>query len=172
MAFWKKKGDDPWDRAPERRQETAWWVQDAPAGEQTAPSEAEESLGESIRKFWLGGEEEPIPPEKCPWCGKDMEWGRMTGGRDGVKWQNWQPKGALGLGRPEAWKRWNMLDEHKGLTAFKTVWHCESCGKMVLDAPKEDASSVVDLGAYSGGGGFAADPKTYEAYQEQWGESE
>ena len=178
MAFWKKS-DDPWDRKPEKRKETVWYEQDSPEAEPVGADtirpgeEKEESLGESIRKFWLGVgvDEEPIPPEICPWCGKEMEWGRLTGGRDSVIWQNWQPKGVLDFKKPENWKSLNMLDEEKGLSSFKTVWLCSDCGKMVLDAPKSGYGQdqpKVDLEAYTGGGGFAADPKAYENYKSQW----
>jgi len=178
VAFWKKS-DDPWDRKPEKRKETVWYEQDIPEAEPVGADtirpgeEKEESLGESIRKFWLGVgvDEEPIPPEICPWCGKEMEWGRLTGGRDSVIWQNWQPKGVLDFKKPENWKSLNMLDEEKGLSSFKTVWLCSDCGKMVLDAPKSGYSASqpkVDVEAYTGGGGFAANPKAYEEYKSQW----
>ena len=32
MAFWRKS-DDPWDRKPEKRQETTWYEQDTPETE-------------------------------------------------------------------------------------------------------------------------------------------
>ena len=165
MAFWSKS-DDPWDRKPEKRQDTTWREQDAPV--ESAPVETgvqEESLGESVRKFFLG-DDTPITPCPCPWCGKDMEWGRITGGRDGVHWKNWRPRGLLDIVKPDGWKVLDLLDEHP-----KTVWLCSDCGKMVLDAPKSGYGQdqpKVDLEAYTGGGGFAADPKAYENYKSQW----
>ena len=161
MAFWKKS-DDPWDNPPEKRKETAWYEQDAPATEDVGadpvrPSgEKEESFGESVRKFFLG-DDTPITPEPCPWCGKDMEWGRITGGRDGVHWKNWRPRGLLDIVKPDGWKVLDLLDEHP-----KTAWLCSDCGKMVLDAPKSGYSAAqpkVDVEAYTGGGGFAANPQ-------------
>lgn len=172
MAFWKKS-DDPWDRKPEKRKETVWYEQDVPDTESTQPEE--ESLGESIRKFWLGVgvDEEPIPPEICPWCGKEMEWGRLTGGRDSVIWQNWQPKGVLDFKKPENWKSLNMLDEEKGLSSFKTVWLCSDCGKMVLDAPKEfNYRAAWESGdarpPQQDGQVWGVNPKAYEDYKSQW----
>ena len=77
--------------------------------------------------------------EKCPWCGKDMEWGVIGGaGRESsVIWRNWQPKGLLDLAGTENGKMFDLLDEGGGMRWFKTVWLCEDCGKMVLDRPKQ-----------------------------------
>lgn len=134
MAFWKKS-DDPWDRKPEKRETTAsWWEQDAPPAEET-PGMAEElrDLGGSIKKLFVMETEAPEERVKCRWCGKDMEWGCITGGRDGVTWRNWKPK-ALGLKRPEGWKELDLLNEGEWVS-YKTAWYCPDCGKMVLDVP-------------------------------------
>ena len=176
MAFWKKS-DDPWDRKPEKR-ETNWYenntapVADEPVGA-GVPTGAEEKerLGDSLRKFLSGEEDAPIAPEPCPWCGKDMDWGRITGGRDRVIWRNWKPKGILGLSRPEGWKELDLLDEGEW-TSYKTAWLCGDCGKMVLAAPVSAYTQDhprVDFQEYSGGGAYETDPQAYEKYQEQWG---
>ena len=135
MAFWKKS-DDPWDIDPEKRKKKneAVWREEVPA----EPSQ-QESLGEGWRSLFKKKEEEetaiPDAAEKCPWCGKDMEWGCITGGRGIVSWKNWRPKG-LGLMRPEGWKELYLLDEGE-VAPYKTVWLCEDCGKMVLDRPQQ-----------------------------------
>ncbi|MBQ2738756.1 MAG: hypothetical protein IJF36_00860 [Oscillibacter sp.] len=171
MAFWKKS-DDPWDRKPEKRQEATWWEQDAPPVAESDPppaEEKEEGLGASIRKFFAG-DDTPVSPQLCPWCGREMEWGRITGGRDGVLWKNWRQKGLLDIVKPDGWKELDMLDVRP-----KTVWLCSDCGKMVLDAPKygySEGQPKVDMEAYTGGGGFTPDPKAYENYQSQWGTKE
>lgn len=190
MAFWKKS-DDPWDRKPEKRQ-VNWYENEAfsadtpPAGadvpigpeaagaEGDRPGEETERLGDSLRKLFGKEEEAPPTPEKCPWCGRDMEWGYLTGGRDGVSWRNWKPKGLLGLSRPEGWKELDLLDEGEWIS-YKTVWLCGDCGKMVLTAPASAYTKdnpKVDWKAYSGGDTVAADPQAYEKYQEQWGKKE
>ena len=139
MAFWKKS-NDPWGMDPEKRQRDSgavWWEQDAP-GEATQ----QESLGDVWRSVFKKKEEEddatPSAAEKCPWCGKDMEWGMIDGGRDYVvMWRTYRPTGLLGLPCPENGREYDLLDEGSGLRCSKTVWLCEDCGKMVLDRPKQ-----------------------------------
>ena len=139
MAFWKKS-EDPWDMDPKKRKkesETTWWEQDVPA---------EATQQESLKDVWKSlfpqkqEREVPLPDaaEKCPWCGKDMEWGMIDGGRElAVMWRNYRSVGPLGLPRPEGGKEYDLLDEGSGLRGVKTVWLCEDCGKMVLDKPKQ-----------------------------------
>ena len=70
MAFWKKS-EDPWDIDPNQRRT-------APE-----PEEIEPGLLDSLREDWDAmqaarqekREKLRLPPEKCPWCGKDMEQG-------------------------------------------------------------------------------------------------
>ena len=152
MAFWKKSGD-PWDIDPEKRRkksEAVWWEQEAPApsGAETQGSPSgpkEDDNPENTRKDFLQKKErEQVSSEKCPWCGKDMEWGCITGGRDSVSWKNWKPKG-LGLMRPEGWKEIDLLDEGER-APYKTVWFCNSCGKMVLDVPKSAGLNYIREG--------------------------
>lgn len=161
MAFWKKS-DDPWDRKPGKKTETAWWEQDAPAQpatEEPAPKEPER-LGDMLKGLFGSKEEEtPITPEKCPWCGKDMEWGCITGGRDGVTWKNWKPKG-LGFTRPEGWKELDLLDEGEW-ASYKTVWRCQDCGKMVLEVKNSRSVDEVEE-AYR-------KPASYEEQINAWG---
>ena len=139
MAFWKKS-DDPWDINPEKRKKKneAVWREEVPA----EPSQ-QESLGDVWRSLFKKKEEEdtaiPDAAEKCPWCGKDMEWGMIGGvGRESsVLWRNWQPKGLLDLAGTENGKMFDLLDEGGGMRWSKTVWLCEDCGKMVLDRPRQ-----------------------------------
>ena len=171
MPFWKKS-DDPWDIDPaKKKQQAAWWEADPPAQpDPDVTAEAEPRLGDTLKSLFQTKETEedtPIPAEKCPWCGKDMEWGCITGGRDGVVWRNWKPRG-LGLSRPDGWKELDLLEEGEW-RLYKTAGYCGPCGKMVLDAPKspyarqEKEAEKLDLGSP----GFAPDPKAYEKYQAQ-----
>ena len=69
MPFWKKS-EDPWDIDPSKRR--------------PAPKPAEKAPGlvDTIREEWDAMQKErqekreklKLPPEKCPWCGKDMAW--------------------------------------------------------------------------------------------------
>ena len=186
MAFWKKS-EDPWDIDPEKRKKqttAAFWENDAPAetdpvGAASGRPEEEprgQSLGESIKGFFGGKKEDaPITPEKCPWCGKDMEWGRIDGGRDySVMWRNWKPRGFLGLSQPDnAWEI-DLLDEGDGLRCYKTIWYCRDCGKMTLEIKNARNTDEVEE-AYRKPSGYeqqlnawGANPAAYADYQAQW----
>ena len=187
MAFWKKS-DDPWDIDPEKRKKqttAAFWENDAstetdPVGAAGGrPEEAPrgQSLGESIKGFFGGKKEDaPITPEKCPWCGKDMERGYIDGGRDySVMWRNWKPRGFLGIFQPEDAREIDLLDEGDGLWCYKTIWYCRDCGKMTLEiknarntdeveeAYRKPASYEQQIDAWG------ANPTAYADYQSQWG---
>ena len=146
MAFWKKS-DDPWDIDPEKKKKqaaTTWWENDTPAEpdpvgaasgrpEEVAPKA--QRLGDSIKGFFGGEKEEeaPVPAEKCPWCGKDMERCWINGGQGIVTWRNWKVRG-LGLRRPTGWKEISLLDEGD-FVPRKIAWLCPDCGKMVMEVP-------------------------------------
>ena len=131
MAFWKKS-EDPWDRKPEKK----------PVHTQETEEPREKPL-ETLKKWnedrkAAAREKENarrLPPEKCPWCGKDMEQGYMVGNRDTV---NWYPgvltTKAAWLGGPRE-ERLAVCDEG-GFISYKTVWLCRDCKKMVFDMPK------------------------------------
>ena len=76
MAFWKKS-EDPWDIDPDERRLAS------------EPAEKEPGLLDTLRGDWDAMRAEwqetreslKLPPEKCPWCGKDMEQGFLMGGR-------------------------------------------------------------------------------------------
>ena len=186
MAFWKKS-EDPWDIDPEKRKKqttAAFWENDAPAETDPVgaasgrPEEAPrgQSLGESIKGFFGGKKEEaPITPEKCPWCGKDMERGYIDGGRDySVMWRNWKPRGFLGIFQPEDAREIDLLDEGDGLWCYKTVWYCRDCGKMTLEIKNARNTDEVEE-AYRKPTGYeqqlnawGANPAAYADYQAQW----
>ena len=186
MAFWKKS-EDPWDIDPEKRKKqttAAFWENDAPAetdpvGAASGRPEEEprgQSLGESIKGFFGGKKEDaPITPEKCPWCGKDMEWGRIDGGRDySVMWRNWKPRGFLGLSQPDNAREIDLLDEGDGLWCYKTIWYCRDCGKMTLEIKNPRNAAEVEE-AYRKPSGYeqqlnawGANPAAYADYQAQW----
>ena len=87
MAFWKKS-EDPWDIAPDQRRTAS------------EPEEKEPGLLDSLREDWDAmqaarqekREKLRLPPEKCPWCGEDMEQGFLMSGR-GVFWYRGIPTG-------------------------------------------------------------------------------
>ena len=186
MAFWKKS-EDPWDIDPEKRKKqttAAFWENDAPAETDPVgaasgrPEEAPrgQSLGESIKGFFGGKKEDaPITPEKCPWCGKDMERGYIDGGRDySVMWRNWKPRGFLGIFQPEDAREIDLLDEGDGLWCYKTVWYCRDCGKMTLEIKNARNTDEVEE-AYRKPTGYeqqlnawGANPAAYADYQAQW----
>lgn len=126
MPFWKQS-DDPWDRKPPKQF--------------TEPREPRENPLDTLktwndqRKTAAKEKEEArrLPPEKCPWCGKDMEQGYLTGGRDTVYWHR-------GIVKSSRFARANtecfqVDDEYIPFMRYKTTWFCSNCKKMVFDAP-------------------------------------
>ena len=73
-----------------------------------------------------------LPPEKCPWCGKDMEQGFLMGGR-GVVWHRGIPAGKALWLRPG---RENIMrvDTQGDILCYHTAWYCPDCKKMTIDA--------------------------------------
>ena len=94
-------------------------------------------------------EEPEEPPEKCPWCGGDLVKGYLTGGRDAVYWRSKKPQffGITGTAV-------GIVNEG-GFVAYKTVWHCGACHKMVLDTltldPPLGLGRPNPYGLYGGG---------------------
>lgn len=130
MAFWKKKSEDPWDMDPNQRKRTAALY------EQESPDQGEGQL-DAVRERWTQRQWEKrealtLPPEACPWCGRNMEQGFIDGGR-GVVWHRGVPDTkALWLGTGSA----NTLrvDTEGVFSTYKITWHCPDCRKMVFDA--------------------------------------
>lgn len=131
MAFWKKS-EDPWDWDPSKKR---------PEPRPAEPQEPRENPLDSLkqwneeRKAKAKEREEAkwLPPEKCPWCGKDMEQGYMMGGR-GITWY------AGVLTTKAAWigdssKEHFNLESEGAFIMYKTVWLCRDCKKMVFDMP-------------------------------------
>ena len=133
MAFWKKS-EDPWDWDPSKKR---------PAPQPAEPQEPRENPLDTLkqwnedRKTKAKEKEEAkrLPPEKCPWCGKEMEQGFLTGGRDGVHWY-------AGIYKFEPFRGLtgdavDVLDE-SSWGHYKTTWLCRECGKMVFDIPASE----------------------------------
>lgn len=129
MPFWKQS-EDPWDRKPDKR----WPAPREDKEPQANPLDSLKQWNED-RKTRAKEKEEAkrLPPEKCPWCGKDMEQGYMMGGRDAVCWYPGVYKFDLvrGLGGDSI----DLLNDGSGWTRYKTVWLCRGCKKMTFDMP-------------------------------------
>ena len=70
MAFWKKS-EDPWDIDPDERRLASEPAEKAPGLLDTLRGD-----WDAMRAEWQEKREKlRLPPEKCPWCGKDMEQG-------------------------------------------------------------------------------------------------
>ena len=129
MAFWKKS-EDPWDR------------KDGVSKPPREPKEPRENPIETV-KAWNEDriakarekeEAKRLPPEKCPWCGKDMEQGFIAGGRDAVRWYPGVYKFEFFRGLDG--DAIDLCDEGgiwSGL--YKTVWLCRDCKKAVFTMP-------------------------------------
>lgn len=139
MAFWKKS-EDPWDWDPSKKR---------PAPQPAEPQEPRENPLDTLkqwnedRKAKAREKEEArrLPPEKCPWCGKDMEQGFLVEGRDSVRWYSGVFKrdflrGVDGSAIP-------IINEGSLWGGYyKTTWLCRACKKAVFDMP--DPPEVYD----------------------------
>ena len=130
MAFWKKS-EDPWDMKPKS----------VGAVNPVTPDRDEEpeTLLESVRdwaekKRSAEKDQLALPPEKCPWCGGEMEQGFLNGGR-GVYWTRGVPDTKtkwLGAGAENQLR----VDEEGALFTYRTAWLCPDCRKLVADLPE------------------------------------
>ena len=85
MAFWKRS-EDPWDIDPDQRRTASRTGGKSPRFVGYPPGD-----WDAMRAEWQETRESlKLPPEKCPWCGKDMEQGFLMGGR-GVAWHRGIP---------------------------------------------------------------------------------
>lgn len=139
MAFWKKS-EDPWDWDPSKKR---------PAPQPAEPQEPRENPLDTLkqwnedRKTKAKEKEEAkrLPPEKCPWCGKDMEQGFILGGRDAVRWYPGVYKFEFFRGLDgDAIDLCNEGGAFSGL--YKTAWLCRDCKKAVFTMP--DPPEVYD----------------------------
>lgn len=148
MPFWKQS-EDPWDRKPEKPRRE-------PKEPQANPLDSLKAWNEE-RKAKAKEKEEArrLPPEPCPWCGKEMEQGFLTGGRDGVRWYPGIYK--FDLIRGLDGDAMDLLDEYSGWSRYKTVWLCRDCKKAVFNMPDPPEDS----------GPFAAPAETEEKKEEE-----
>ncbi len=129
MAFWKKS-DDPWDRKPVKTTYTTF---------EEEPKEEEKGFFESIREDVTEWQEKKkaaaeaeanMPPEVCPWCGREMEKGYLIGGGGyGVQWSTKKPGVILGTAFHEDTV---VVSDEGSMTSYKTCWYCRDCQKMTM----------------------------------------
>ncbi|MBQ8852428.1 MAG: hypothetical protein IJZ66_08340 [Oscillibacter sp.] len=155
MAFWKKS-DDPWDRKPGKQKETLWREQEAPV-ENDSPVERELTPKEQrIRDIIEGPKVTPVVPEKCPWCGGDMEAASIYSERGWTVWK----LGDHGGGMFDSAAAMTLQEE--GISfwdrAFKRSWYCRACEKMTLSVKMPKASHY--------------DSNSFADYARQWKEME
>lgn len=130
MAFWKKKGEDPWDIDPNRKREPVIFYERAPEPRpDSVPAREEEGLAMP---------EESVVPEKlaeapaCPWCGQDMTRAYLLGGRDRLRLSDQKPTpfwGSLGHSVQD-------ISDDGLFTTHKSCWMCTPCRKLVADIPE------------------------------------
>ena len=144
MPFWKKS-EDPWDIDPNQRR--------------TVPEPEEKGPGllDSLREDWDAmqaarqerQEKLRLPPEKCPWCGKDMEQGFLMGGR-GIVWYRGIPAGKALWIRPGN-EDIIRVDTEGFWTTYHTAWYCPDCKKMTIDAADLQTEAEKNQAAFSVG---------------------
>ena len=128
MPFWKQS-EDPWDRKPDKPMEPRENKEP-----QANPLDSFKSWNEDRRTAAKEKEEaRRLPPEPCPWCGKDMEQGYITGGRDAVRWHP-------GVYKFELFRNLDGMDvlDEGAWVPYKTAWLCRECGKLVLSISESE----------------------------------
>lgn len=131
MAFWQK-GEDPWDVDPAReRARREREPMENPLN--TLKDWSEKRKAEAAAKE---AELAAEPPEKCPWCGKDMERGYLITGRGGIVWTPGRMTTRAAWIGPskEVRDRRLRVDNEGFLASYKTTWYCRDCEKMTIDA--------------------------------------
>ena len=149
MPFWKQS-EDPWDQKPEKRRP-------APKEPQETPIDTLKQWNEE-RKAKAKEKEEAkrLPPEKCPWCGTEMEQGFLHTGRDPVRWYPGVYKFDLLRGIDgDAVDICNEGGPFMG--HYRTAWRCRECKKVVFNMP----DPPEDYGP------FAAPAETEETKEEE-----
>lgn len=136
MAFWKRP-EDPWDVDPQKER-----LRREKEDREPVPSligaikewNQERKAEQEAREAALAAE----PPEKCPWCGVDMERGYLASGRSPITWTPGRlTTRSAWLGAPKEIRDRKLRVDHEGdFLAHKTAWYCQSCGKMVMDTSK------------------------------------
>lgn len=150
MPFWKQS-EDPWDRKPDR-------PCPQPKEPKANPLDSLKTWNEE-RKVKAKEKEEArrLPPEPCPWCGKEMEQGFLLGGRGSVSWYPGIYKTDFLRGPYDA-GRIDVQDEGTIWGGYyKTAWLCRDCKKAVFHMP--DPPEVYDP--------FAPQPETEETTEEE-----
>ena len=133
MAFFKKS-NDPWDIDPEKRKrEREREVRKAERQQEPGLLDELKEWNEA-RKAKRAAEENE-PPEKCPWCGKDMEKTYLVGGDGRISWTRKKPHPVLGTGLDDC----SNLNDGGVWNRYKKAWFCEDCRKLVTDISEEDA---------------------------------
>ena len=138
MAFWNKK-EDPWDLDPAKAR--ARRERESRRRERENAANPLDSLRDwnEKRKTEAAEREAALaaePPEKCPWCGGDMERGYLSTARGGLLGPPGRLTGrAAWVGPPkETWERRLRVDDEGVLVTYKTTWYCPDCQKMTIDA--------------------------------------
>ncbi len=143
MSFWKKS-EDPWDQKPKKQKPVILESEsEKPSPPEGRPRNPGDLLDDFLEKRRAAAKEEAMtnlpPPETCPWCGQDMEQGYMIGQRGTTQWYPGllTPKNA----RRAAWSASVNLDglailDEGNFVAYKTVWLCRNCKKMVFNMPE------------------------------------
>lgn len=122
MAFWNKRGEDPWDLPREEPQNSFQEYVD----QWNAVIEREKADQEAKKKAREDYENAPFPQAAsmdCPWCGQTMDRVYFYGGRYvPALWRQTVGRNSFGWEVP--------ADTPWG---YKSAWYCPKCQRMVME---------------------------------------
>lgn len=155
MAFWDKDDESEWEQYQKEQKHKKPREQDRPSArekpdksggffapnESYSPEDTKRAAFNGVAQPMLdrltalkervlpSQAEEPYVPEKCPWCGKDMERGYIAGDRS-VYWTPKKP----GIFGAAANSGSFTLDTAKSLADYGCIaWLCRDCKKLTAD---------------------------------------
>lgn len=165
MAFWEKKSVDPWDIDPEKQKKERERAREKEARQQEreqTPGLLDELKEWNENRKAKKEAEENLPPEKCPWCGKDMKRSYLTGGDGRLVLSEKRPHPLLGVAMEDGWA---YLNDGGAINRYKLAWFCPDCRKLVMDVPEEDGGPNYTW--ENGELKLKEEPDAYEQYCEQ-----
>ena len=126
MAIWDDNEDSEWEKYQKsvQKQKQPENVQECTPQEESKSDQKEASLFQMLKESFRKKREKPeVPPEMCPWCGKQMYQGYLWGPEHGIEWLN--EKSLFPSG--------DLISDEGFSCNFKIAFYCKNCQKITLN---------------------------------------